>query len=80
MMRPAKESQHKWMERVLIGILILIGIGILRITWATITWNERIRYVEIIKYLPAPSAVQIYYGETPAVATTSVENPTPASR
>ena len=61
------------MERVLIGILILIGIGILRITWASATWNERIRYVEIIKYVPSPKG-QAFYDDV--AATTSAEIPT----
>ena len=53
------------MERVLIGILIIIGIGILRITWATATWSERhtITYVPIYKY--------ILTSEKEAVATSS---------
>ena len=80
MMIPAKHSPHKWLERFLIIILILIGIGVLRITWASITWRERIRNVEIIKYLPTPKGEPYYYGNAPAVATTSAEIPTPELR
>lgn len=75
-MLKVQDSQNKWLERVLIGILILIGIGILRITWATATYAERktTTYLPVYKYIPTPEK------EPPAGATTSEENPTQESR
>ena len=56
----ATEDRYKWLSRTLLVILILIGIMILRVTWATATYAERTRYIVVHDYVdldPPPFTV-----------------------
>ena len=49
----ATEDRYRWLSRTLLCILILIGVMVLRIAWATATHAERTRYIVVYDYVQA---------------------------